>query len=75
MFLGLQLLEKRFEQPRMTGRRDRTQLSGLIDALHKRPGQAELDELGPGPLPFLISGGDGTTLFDEGLEAALVSRR
>ena len=46
MFLGFQLLEECFEQPRMTGRHDKAVLARLVNALDKSTGQTELDEPG-----------------------------
>ena len=38
MFLSFQLLQKCFEEPLMTGRRDKTLLAHLVDALDKSTG-------------------------------------
>ena len=56
----------------MTGWCDKALLAHLVDALDKRTGQTELDKLGPDPLPFLMIRGNGATLVDQGLDAALV---
>ena len=72
MFLGFQLLEKCFEQPRMSGRRDNAVLARHVDALDQITGKTELDELGP-PLPPLMIRGNGAPLVDQGFDAALVS--
>ena len=73
MFLSFQFLEKCFEQPRMAGRRDNAPLSRFVDALDKRTGQTELNELGPDPLPFFMIRGNGATSVDQGFDVALVS--
>ena len=75
VFLSFQFLEKCFEQPRMTGRRDNAVLARPVDALDKRTGQTKLDELGSDPLPFLMIGGHRTALLDQGFNAAIVSGR
>ena len=54
VFLGFQLLEECFEQPRMTGWRDDSCLAHIVDALDERTGQPELDKLAPDSLPFLM---------------------
>ena len=73
VFLDFQLLEKCFEQPRMTGRRDNAVLARHVDALDKSTGKTELDELGLDPLPFLMIRGNGATFVDQGFDAALIS--
>ena len=73
MFLSFQLLEKCFEQPRMTGWGDNAVLARLVDALDKRTGQAELDELEPSPLLCLMIRDNGATLVDQGFDVAIVS--
>ena len=72
MFLGFQLLEECFKQPCMTRRHDKTVLTRLVDALDKRTGQTELNELEP-PLPFLMIRGNGATLIYQGFDVMLVS--
>ena len=72
--LSFQLFEEGFEQPRMTGRRDKAILACLVDALDKSTGQTELDELRPELFPlFLVARGNGATLVDQGFDAALGS--
>ena len=59
----------------MTGWCDNAVLAGLVDALDKGTGQAELDELGPSPLLCLMIRGNGATLVDQGFNVAIVSGR
>ena len=73
MFLSFQLLEKGFEQPRMTGWGNNAVLARLVDALDKRTGQTELDELEPSPLLYLIIRGNGAALVDQDFDVAMVS--
>ena len=72
MFLSFQLLEKGFEQPRMTGWGNNAVLARLVDALDKRTGQTELDELEPSPLLCLIIRGNGATLVDQDFDRRTV---
>ena len=72
MFLGFQLLEECFEQPRVTRRRDKAVLAYLVDAPDKSTRQTELDKLEPAPFFFLVARGNGTTLIDQGFDVALV---